>query len=83
MSVQRVKFCNPLLENLVNGIIIPKKGVYEFKKISDTYEDETDEVIKTLMTMLEPILILAIGSVVALIVFAMLLPIFQIDLLSQ
>lgn len=28
------------IENLVNGIIIPKKGVYEFKKISDTYEDE-------------------------------------------
>jgi len=47
-----------------------------------TYENETNEKIKIMTTLLEPIMILAIGLVIAFIVFAMLLPIFQLDVMG-
>jgi len=50
-------------------------------EIADTYEQESNESIKLITTLLEPIMILAVGLVVGFIVFAMLLPIFQIDVL--
>lgn len=52
-------------------------------EIATTYEQETNEQIKVMTTLLEPIMILLVGGVVAFIVFAMLLPIFQIDILTQ
>ncbi|MDP8213354.1 MAG: type II secretion system F family protein [Candidatus Zapsychrus exili] len=51
--------------------------------IADSYEQETEEKIKVITTLLEPIMILAIGLIVGFIVFAMLLPIFQIDVLAR
>lgn len=53
------------------------------QEIADTYEQETAEQVKLMTTLLEPIMILAIGLVVGLIVFAMLLPIFEIDVLAR
>lgn len=53
------------------------------RDVSDGYEQETAETIKTFTTLLEPLMILTIGSVVGFIVFAMLLPIFQVDLFSR
>jgi len=47
--------------------------------VATSYEQETNETIKTLTTLLEPLMILIVGSVVGFIVIAMLLPIFQID----
>lgn len=47
--------------------------------ISSTYEKNLEELLKTFTTLLEPVLILAIGLVVGFIVFAMLMPIFQMD----
>lgn len=52
------------------------------KDISETYEQETNEIIKLMTTLLEPILILAVGSVIGFIVMAILLPIFQLDVMS-
>lgn len=51
--------------------------------IAETYEQEINESTKFMTTLLEPIMILAIGLVVGFIVFAMLLPIFQMDLLAR
>jgi len=51
-------------------------------EIADNYEQETDEKIKIMSTLLEPVMILVIGGIVGFIVFAMLLPIFQIDVLA-
>ena len=51
-------------------------------EIADTYEQETNEQVKIMTTLLEPLMILLIGGVIGFIVFAMLLPIFQIDVLS-
>jgi type IV pilus assembly protein PilC len=46
-------------------------------KIAQFYEDEVDQAIKTMLGMIEPILIVGIGSVVGFIVIAMYLPIFD------
>ncbi len=51
--------------------------------IADTYEQDIGEVSKTLTTLLEPLMILLVGAIVGFIVFAMLLPIFQMDILAQ
>lgn len=47
--------------------------------IADTFEEEISELTKVLMTLLEPVLILGVGLVVGFLVFAMLMPIFQMD----
>lgn len=51
--------------------------------IADTYEQDIAEVLKSVTTLLEPVLILLVGSVVGFIVFAMLLPVFQMDLFAR
>lgn len=52
-------------------------------KVAGTYEREVDRTIRTLTTILEPLLLVAVGGVVMFIVLAMLLPIFQIGLVVQ
>ncbi|MFA6320902.1 MAG: type II secretion system F family protein, partial [Candidatus Omnitrophota bacterium] len=48
-------------------------------KVAQSYDRESDEVIKIMMSLLEPILILTLGIVVGFIVISMLLPIFEIN----
>ncbi|HOW36421.1 MAG TPA: type II secretion system F family protein [Candidatus Omnitrophota bacterium] len=50
--------------------------------IAYSYEQETNETIKTMTSLLEPGMILAVGLVVGFVVIAMLLPIFQMDILA-
>jgi len=50
--------------------------------ISETYEQETDEVIKGLISSFEPIMIILVGSIIGFIVIAMLLPVFQMDIFA-
>ncbi|MDD5135757.1 MAG: type II secretion system F family protein [Candidatus Omnitrophica bacterium] len=52
-------------------------------KIAQTYDRESDEAIKIMMSLLEPILILTMGVVVGFIVIAMLLPIFEINFMMR
>ena len=52
-------------------------------KVASTYEREVDRTIRTLTTILEPVLLVAVGGVVMFIVLAMLLPVFQIGLTVQ
>lgn len=51
--------------------------------IAESYEQDISESTKFLTTLLEPVMILSIGVVIGFLVFAMLLPIFQMDLLAQ
>jgi type IV pilus assembly protein PilC len=46
-------------------------------KIAEFYEDEVDLAVATLMSMLEPILIVVLGSIIGFIVVALYLPIFE------
>ena len=52
-------------------------------KVAQAYEKETDQSIKILTSLIEPLMILAMGSIVGFIVIAMLLPIFQISLIAR
>lgn len=48
-------------------------------KIARSYETEVERAVKTLTSLIEPIIILGLGIVVGFIVISMLLPIFSID----
>ena len=49
-------------------------------EIANTYEKEVEQALKIMTALLEPLLILIVGAVVGFIVFAMLLPIFDIGM---
>ena len=53
------------------------------RDIANVYEREVEQAIKIITTLLEPALILIIGSIVGFIVFAMLLPIFNIGMVVR
>jgi type IV pilus assembly protein PilC len=46
-------------------------------KVADFYEDEVDTSIKSLTSIIEPILMIAVGVMVGTIVIAMYLPMFK------
>lgn len=48
-------------------------------RIAETYEVETDRALKTMVTLIEPLLIICMAIVVGFIVMAMILPIFQLS----
>lgn len=52
-------------------------------EIASVYEKAVEQRIKIITTLLEPLLILAVGAIVGFIVFAMLLPIFNIGIGPQ
>lgn len=48
-------------------------------KVAQTYEGQVDRSVKTLTSVIEPLIILGMGLVIGFIVIAMLLPIFELD----
>lgn len=48
------------------------------KKVSGFYEEETDRITRNLTTLIEPVLIIFLGIGVAILVFAILMPIYNI-----
>lgn len=52
-------------------------------ELANTYEKELEENIKVFTTLLEPVMILTMGLLVGFIVMAMLLPIFQINIMVR
>ena len=56
------------------------QGLY---KLADHYERQTAQVTKRLTLLMEPVLILGLGLVVGFIVIAMLMPIFQMNMIIQ
>lgn len=52
-------------------------------KVGDSYERDADRSVKIMTSLIEPLMILVMGAVVAFIVVAMLLPIFQINLMVK
>ncbi len=51
--------------------------------VAESYEADIDEATRMITTILEPLMILGVGLVVGLIVFAMLLPIFSMDIMAR
>ncbi len=54
-----------------------------FHDITDIYEQEIQTMVRFLTTLMEPVMILGVGLVIGFIVFAMLLPIFQVDVFAH
>lgn len=52
-------------------------------RIGDSYEHYADRLVKIMTSLIEPIMILGMGAVVAFIVVAMLMPIFQLNLMVK
>lgn len=72
--------------SVVNVISVGEEsGILEkvLKKISISFEREVDRELKAFTSLLEPAMILVMGSIVAFIVAAMLLPIFQINFMAR
>ncbi|MBF0523195.1 MAG: type II secretion system F family protein [Candidatus Omnitrophica bacterium] len=82
-EIKKAKEIPPLMGHLIS--VGEESGNLEgiLGEIADTYEEETDEKIKILTTLLEPTMILVVGLGIGFIVFAILLPIFQIDVLAR
>jgi general secretion pathway protein F len=71
---------------VTNIIAIGEEGGHVEKslmKIALGYERESDEAIKVMMSLIEPLLILTLGVVVGFIVISMLLPIFEMNFLVR
>ena len=51
------------------------------KELALTYESETDEAVKIMTNLLEPMMILIMGLVVGFIIISMLLPVFQLNVM--
>ncbi|MFH1062059.1 MAG: type II secretion system F family protein [Candidatus Omnitrophota bacterium] len=51
------------------------------KELALTYENETDEAVKFMTNLLEPMMILVMGIVVGFIIISMLLPVFQLNVM--
>lgn len=49
-------------------------------KVADIYERQTDDLVKALTSILEPVMILFMGGIVGMVVIAMLLPIFSMNI---
>lgn len=52
------------------------------RDVAENYEQEIDDAVKIMTTLFEPIMIVVIGAIIGFVVIAMLLPIFQMDILS-
>jgi len=52
-------------------------------EVANSYERDTDEAMKIMTNLLEPLMILVMGLIVGFIVVAMLLPIFEINVMAR
>ncbi len=51
-------------------------------KVADIYERQTDQLVKGITSILEPLMILLMGVIVGMVVVAMLLPIFEMNVIG-
>lgn len=77
-SLHKVSALPPMVYSMVG--IGEESGTIErmLEKCAEYYDDEVENAIQKLISMIEPILIIVIGGVVGFIIIAMLLPIFDI-----
>jgi len=51
-------------------------------EVAGSYERDTEEALKVMTSLIEPVMILVMGLIVGFIVIAMLLPVFQINMMA-
>lgn len=82
-SLRKGKWFPSFMTNLV--IIGEESGKLDegLAEVAAFYERETDEALRTLTTLLEPLMILVMGLIVGFIVIAMLLPMFELNMMVK
>jgi type II secretory pathway component PulF len=82
-SLQESKLLPLFMSNLI--VVGEESGRLDesLAEVASSYERDTDEAIRVSTALLEPLMILTVGLVVGFIVIAMLLPIFQINLMGE
>ncbi len=72
---------SPLFPKIVSSMVAvgESTGTLDetLAKVTEIYEDEVDNAIAAMMSMIEPVMIIVIGSIVGFILIAMYLPIFD------
>ena len=81
--LSRVKVFPPMVTHMIS--IGEETGALDsmLNKIADFYEDEVDSAVKSLTSIIEPIMMLFVGGLVGVIVIAMYLPMFNMMNLVQ
>ncbi len=76
--LEKVKVFPPMVTQMI--AIGEETGALDtmLHKIADFYEDEVDSAVKSLTSIIEPIMMIFIGSIVGLVVVSMYLPIFNL-----
>ncbi|NQT90170.1 MAG: type II secretion system inner membrane protein GspF [Candidatus Omnitrophica bacterium] len=82
-SIKERKYFPAMMINMI--AVGEESGALEraLFKVADTYDTEIDRTVKTITALLEPTLILCMGLIVGFIVIAMLLPVFQLNLMVK
>jgi len=82
-SLKKTKWFPSFVTNLIT--VGEESGKLEeaLCEIAAFYERETDEALRTTTSLLEPLMILGMGLVVGFIVIAMLLPLFELNLMVK
>ena len=73
----------PLLINMVGVGEESGELTQMLLRVAADFEKEVNRTVKVIVSLLEPALILVIGSIVGLIVLSMLLPVFQMNILVR
>jgi type II secretory pathway component PulF len=78
-SLKRYKIFPSFMSDMIS--VGEKGGMLDMalSEISDFYQQDVERALKTVTSLLEPITILLMGLVIGFIVFAMLLPIFELN----
>lgn len=83
---QSLKRCVHVPWIFIETLTVAEEGGHlkeAFADIADACESDVQDALKTITTLLEPMMILIVGAVVGFIIFAMLLPIFSMDIMAR
>lgn len=77
-ALGEIKFFPPMVVSMVSVGETTGKLDDMLGKIADMYEDEVDDAVTNLTGLIQPVLIVCVGGIVAFLLIAMYLPIFQL-----
>jgi len=78
-ALKRVPLCPVMMIDMISVGEESGSLSASLTHIANTYDRDLEALIKSLATLIEPLFILIIGSIIGFIVFAMLMPVFQMD----
>ena len=72
--LREAKVCDPIVVNMID--VGEETGEMDvmLTKIADNYDEEVDEAVESLVSLLEPLMVLVLGGLIGTIVVAMFLP---------